>query len=217
MSEIAIGIIDAQRGFMPAEEGSRLGVQGFGELAVADGAAIVPAVNELLRVADEKGVETFVTKDFHPHETAHFGEDPDFKDTWPVHCVAGTPGSELHPGIVLSGGTTEFHKGTVALRSGEDDRSYSGFTGRDANGKLLGDYLRERGVTRLMLGGLAFGVCVGETGLDGVGEGFDVAIVREATRGLGEESDRAMQERLDRYGVRVISMAEALAELALAK
>ncbi|MEO7904303.1 MAG: hypothetical protein ABIR91_00755, partial [Candidatus Saccharimonadales bacterium] len=90
-------IVDAQRGFMPATEGERLRMAGFGELGVDGGENIVAPLNRLTVAFGKLGAAIATTQDFHPATTAHFADEPNFVNTWPVHCVAGTPGSQLHP------------------------------------------------------------------------------------------------------------------------
>jgi nicotinamidase/pyrazinamidase len=130
------------------------------------------------------------------------GADP--PSIWPVHCVAGTPGAELHPDL-------ERAKIDVVIDTGQDPNSqgYSGF--QDTR---LGDLLRERGVTRLFVAGLATDYCVKSTVLDARREGFDVTVVEDAVRGVNVEpgdSERALQE-MENAGARLATSDEILAE-----
>lgn len=209
--KIALGIIDAQRGFMPAEEGERVGQAGFGELPVDNGQKIVSKVNRLVGVFARKGAMIFTTQDWHPRETAHFATEPNYKTTWPVHCVADTPGAELHPGIYVPAGTYQIRKGTQALARGEDDTSYSAYNGGAEDGESLANILRGNKVDAVVLGGLALDYCVGLTAIDLRNEiGLDVIVAIDATRAIAEESGQAMLDRFAQNGIRTLKTDQAV-------
>ena len=211
---IALGVIDVQPGFMPAEEGVRLGLPGFGELPVPGGQEIVPKVNRLMAAFAAAGHPVFTTQDFHPRETAHFSDAPDYETTWPVHCVGGTPGAELHPGLVVPEGAMRLKKGTTALRPGEPDNSYSGYNGRGEYGERLSGYLSKHDVRHVALTGLALDYCVGKTALDlRLREGLDVTVVLDATRGIADESVRDMLAQFALHGIKTTTADELLAQL----
>jgi len=206
----AFGIIDAQRGFMPAEEGERLGLPGFGELPVPHGEEIVAPINRLLTRA-ASNLWVFTTQDWHSSVTAHFAKDGGM---WPVHCVAGTPGALLHPAIVLPPRTAHFYKGQTPLLPGEEDNSYSGWNSITSDGRSLEGELRRHHIDAFYLGGLAFDYCVGATALD-VREhtGLPVAVVMDGTRGIAPESIREMKAKLRAAGVRLINSDQAMEEM----
>ena len=209
---IAFGLIDAQRGFMPAEEGERLGLPGFGELGVPNGERIVPKVNALLAQAALNNLVTFTTQDWHPENTAHFSAEPNFNTTWPAHCVAETPGAELNPEIVLPRGTKRIIKGTEVLLNGEDDTSYSGLNGQDPEtGQTTKEFLEENNVKIVILGGLALDYCVKETALDFKKKlGLQVAVVTDATQPVAQETGLAAIDELEKAGVKLITTDQAL-------
>lgn len=214
MKNIALGIIDAQRGFMPPEEGKRIGTAGFGELSVPDGEQIVPNVNRLLAAFALHGHMTFTTQDWHPVGTAHFSDQPNFTTTWPVHCVGSTPGAMLHPDISLPHATDRFWKGTETLSRGEDDMSYSGYYGSNDAGESLGKTLRDRGIVKVVLGGLALDFCVGKTALDlRTKLGLDVVVAIDATRGITDESTSSMLEAFADSGITITTTDDILAQL----
>ncbi|MBW3644322.1 MAG: isochorismatase family protein, partial [Actinobacteria bacterium] len=114
------------------------------------------------------------TQDWHPPDTPHFEKDG---GVWPVHCVQGTWGAELHPELRIAGPVVR--KGTA----GED--GYSGFTMRDPrSGETvpteLEGLLRERGIERVVVAGLATDVCVKETALDAARLGFATTVLTRA-------------------------------------
>jgi nicotinamidase/pyrazinamidase len=193
----ALLIVDFQNDFTPG-----------GALPVAHGEEIAGPINELLDSFDL----VIATRDWHPADHGSFtgvevdptewrGADP--PSIWPVHCVAGSPGAELYPDL-------EQTKVDVVIDKGQDPNSqgYSGF--QDTR---LGDLLRERGVDRLFVTGLATDYCVLNTVLDARREGFDVTVVEDAVRGVEVEpgdSERALEE-MESAGARLATSAEVLA------
>jgi nicotinamidase-related amidase len=130
------------------------------------------------------------------------GTDP--PSIWPVHCVAGTEGAELHPSLDRS-------RVDVVLDKGQDPNSqgYSSF-----HGSGLANVLRERGVDRLYVTGLTTDYCVKNSVLDALREGFDVVVVEDAIRAVEVnvgDGERALDE-MRRAGARVVSSRDALAE-----
>jgi len=165
----ALVVVDVQNDFADPQ----------GSLFVAGGDEVVPVVNALVARATEAGAEIVYSQDWHPPRTPHFATDG---GRWPVHCVQDTWGAELHPGLEVTGWI--LRKGT----GGED--GYSAFSVRDEasgarSGTGLAERLRARGVRRLVICGLALDVCVRATALDGLAEGFEVAVVEAACRAVG--------------------------------
>jgi nicotinamidase/pyrazinamidase len=156
-----------------------------GSLSVNGGEAIVPRVNEAVREVLDAGGLVVATQDWHPESTPHFEKDGGI---WPVHCVAGTWGAELHPAFDLPADTPRIRKGS----NGED--GYSGFTMRDPESgeeqpTALEALLRERGVERVVVCGLATDYCVRETALDAVRLGFGVSVLTDAVAAVDLEPD----------------------------
>ncbi len=180
-SETALVVVDVQNDFADATGG----------LYVNEGAAVVRVINEQIALANNAGALVVYTADWHPESTPHFAKDGGI---WPVHCVAGTWGAEFHPDLVVDGPVVQ--KGS----NGED--GYSGFSMRDPeSGETtpteLAALLREGGVRRLVVAGLATDYCVKATALDGLAEGFTVELMRAAVRPVDlEEGDgeRALAE-----------------------
>lgn len=215
MTNKALGIIDVQRGFMPAAEGERLNMEGFGELGVPEGELIIPAINKLVKEYDRRGLPTFTTQDWHPAETAHFSEEPNFTTNWPVHCVGGTPGAELHPDLELPGSTVRFIKGFEPLERGEDDTSYSGFYAINPDtGEGLPQWLKEQGIDEVDLVGVAYEYCVGKTALDAFDKlDLDVAVATDGARGIAAPGIAAMNQEFAVRGIRTVTTADLLAEI----
>ena len=212
MTQTVFGLIDVQCGFMPPAEGVRLGLPGFGELPVAEGAVILPLVNQLLTSAAASGLALFTTQDWHPRATAHFAERPDYTTTWPVHCVAGSAGAGLHPDLVVPAGTTAFVKGMEVLLDGADDTSYSAWNGSTHAGQSLASYLAAQQAQTVYLAGLALDYCVAHTALDiHTRGGYTVVIIEEATRSVAAHTGVQMRARLAQAGVPFCRVADAMA------
>ena len=160
----ALVVVDVQNDF--ADPNGSLFVQG--------GDGVVARVNDEVQRAAAGQALVVYTQDWHPESTPHFAKDGGI---WPVHCVAGSWGAELHPGLVVAG--PSIRKGS----NGED--GYSGFTMRDPiSGQerptQLEAILREQGVTRVAVCGLATDYCVRGTVLDACRLGFDTTLRSEA-------------------------------------
>ena len=170
-----------------------------GSLSVVGGEAIVPIVNEALREARDGGAMRVATQDWHPESTPHFAKDG---GVWPVHCVGGTWGAELHPAFELPADAPRVRKGT----SGED--GYSGFSMRDPESgeetaTELESLLRSGGIERVVVCGLATDYCVRATALDAVRLGFEVTLLGDAVAAVNlveGDGDRALAE-LEEAGV----------------
>jgi nicotinamidase/pyrazinamidase len=187
----ALIAVDIQRSFCP-QDAEHTADYGYGDLAVAGGHDIVPLVNQLTEAAQLNHLTLATTQDWHPSVTAHFATEdaaPNYVTTWPRHCVAGSLGAELHPMLTIGHRSTRFVKGMEELIHGEDDTSYSGFNSIDPiTDRTLPEWLRERGVTKLTIVGLALDYCVRATVLDGRTAGFAVTVVSDATKGVNLET-----------------------------
>ncbi len=192
----ALLVIDVQQDFLP---GGRLGVERGNEVA--------PLINQLGQVFQN----VVLTQDWHPPMHISFasthGLQP-FADTvqaaygtqslWPDHTIQGSQGASLDPLLDLP------HAGLI-VRKGfrQDIDSYSAFRENDhRTGTGLAGYLRERGLHRLYLCGLAWDYCVGFSALDGIELGFEVTVVEDAVRGIAPQSMDAMSARWQTAGVR---------------
>lgn len=168
----ALIIVDVQNDFCPG-----------GALAVADGDAVVGPITELAG----RFPLVVATRDWHPRDHASFAEHGGL---WPVHCVQGSTGAALHPGLAGVRIDAVIDKGTSAEREG-----YSGFEDTD-----LEHVLREHQVDAVHLGGLALDYCVRATALDARRAGLRVVLHRDATRAVNVnpgDGERALAELRD--------------------
>jgi nicotinamidase/pyrazinamidase len=158
-----------------------------GSLAVAGGAAVAAAISVLLANADYDHV--VATRDAHQDPGSHFASAPDYVDTWPPHCVVGTPGAEFHAALDTQRVETVFDKGAFAA-------AYSGFEGSDASGTWLADWLRARGVDQIDIAGIATDHCVVATALDAVREGFETTVLLDLTAGVAPATTTTAIEQM---------------------
>ena len=135
-----------------------------GSLPVAGGAGVAAAISAYVRETPYHHV--VATRDHHIDPGIHFSKNPDYVDTWPPHCRAGTPGAAFHPDLDVAAIEAVFDKGSHAA-------AYSGFEGRNHDGVALADWLRAHEITDVDLCGIATDYCVRATGLDALREGAE--------------------------------------------
>ena len=183
----ALIVVDVQNDFCPG-----------GSLAVADGTAVVPPLNRLMKEFLDRGEPVFKTRDWHPAQTKHFEAHG---GTWPVHCVQNTPGAEFHPDLIDDPRITIVSKGI--------DESADGYSGFD--GTNLAEILREQGVEEVWVGGLATDYCVKHTVLDARGAGFEVKALADAMRPVNlkpRDGEQAIEE-MRKAGAEIVGAAVA--------
>jgi nicotinamidase/pyrazinamidase len=175
-----------------------------GALAVSEGDEVVPVINRVARALAREGALVVASRDWHPRESHHFAVNG---GPWPVHCVAGTPGAQFHPGLDLPEGTLIVTKGD-SLR----DDGYSTFEGHLPTGERLVDVLRERGIRRVVVAGLATDYCVRHSALDARRAGFEVSLIEDAVRGVDVEpgdSRKALRE-MAAAGIELVTSGNAV-------
>ena len=199
MADEALIVIDVQNDFCPG-----------GALAVAGGHEVVPVINELIRKFDH----VVLTQDWHPERhssfaSTHSGRQPfesidmpyGAQTLWPDHCVQGTEGAAFHPGL-------EWTKAELVMRKGFRHAidSYSAFYENDHRTPTgLAGYLRERGIGKVTLAGLATDYCVAFSALDAARLGFETTVRLDASRGIDlGGSMAAMTARMREAGVTLV-------------
>jgi nicotinamidase/pyrazinamidase len=184
-----------------------------GSLAVTGGAAVAGAISEYLDAHNSEFDYVVATQDWHIEPGSHFSDSPDYKDSWPPHCVAGTRGAELHPDLDTEYIDAYFRKGQYAaaysgfegLLAPEDavptgERQAGGMPGSmditDPDGDAIGldDWLQSHDVEDVVVVGLATDYCVKATALDAVQAGYGVTVVRSLTAGIAEDLEDAVAE-----------------------
>ena len=194
-------VVDVQNDFCPG-----------GRLAVPKGDEVVPLVNRLA----QRFTHVVLTQDWHPdrHESfasVHPGKKPfdvislayGPQVLWPDHCIQGSPGAEFHPGLQIPHAALVLRKGH---RRNID--SYSAFYENDHKTVTgLAGYLRERGLKRIVLAGLAFDFCVRYSAEDASREGFQVTVIEDACRGI--DIDGSINQTRESFAHSGIQMATA--------
>jgi nicotinamidase/pyrazinamidase len=178
----ALVIVDFQNDFTPG-----------GALAVPDGDAIAPRLNEL--AACDRFDLVVATRDWHPPVHSSFAAQG---GPWPAHCVADTEGAQLHPGLDAALVDVVLDKGTDPATEG-----YSGFDGTD-----LATLLRNRGIDRITVAGLATDYCVRATALDALKAGFGVAVDDGASRGIDPDGTAHALDEVRAAGGDVVGSSE---------
>lgn len=186
----ALLVVDVQPTFC---EGGALPVVGGNEVAhaVARYAAAHRARYDLVAT----------TQDWHVDPGAHFSATPDYVDTWPPHAVVGTPEAELHPALADLAPD-------VSVRKGEYAAAYSGFEGVDADGRPLGQVLREAGVTDVDVVGIAESHCVRATTLDALALGLRARVLTDLTVPVSPEQGAAARTEMAAAGAELVTSTE---------
>lgn len=166
-----------------------------GSLAVAGGAAVAADISDLL--AGDHGYDVVVaTRDHHIDPGPHFSDTPDYVDSWPPHCVAGTPGADIHPNLVFDGFDAIFDKGEYAA-------AYSGFEGADhaQDDVSLEAFLNHHDVTDVDVCGIATDHCVKATARDALEAGFDTTVLVDLTAAVDPQSVDGLVEEWTEQGI----------------
>lgn len=166
-----------------------------GALAVNGGAGVAAAISTFLADSDHDHV--VATRDYHIDPGSHFSTEPDFRRSWPAHCVAGTPGASFHPDLDVAPIHAVFSKGAYS-------DGYSGFEGADEQGHRLSRYLAERDVHQVDVVGIATDHCVRATALDAARGGMDTRVLLELTAGVSRESVESALAELREAGVTLV-------------
>jgi len=176
----ALLIVDAQNDFLPG-----------GALAIERGDEIVPVLNRYLEKAREAGIPVYASRDWHPVGHLSFQEQG---GEWPPHCVQDTEGAAFVESLNLPADAVMVTKGVLL---DQDQNSAFDKTGLDRQ-------LKKKGVRRLVVGGLAQGVCVLATVLDARSAAFDVLLLEEATRPVTTEGGRKALTEMIKAGAKFV-------------
>ncbi|HRW17406.1 MAG TPA: isochorismatase family protein [Dermatophilaceae bacterium] len=208
----ALVIVDVQNDFC---EG--------GSLAVTGGSAVAAAIADWVEEHRSRYAAIVATADWHEDPGPHFGDPPDYRDSWPVHCRAGSTGAAFHPAVAET-----IEDADAVFRKGRDRAAYSGFEGYAVAGDAgageggaggdasagesaggpdgrvdLAHWLRERHIEAVDVCGIATDHCVRATALDAVAEGLRTRVLLELTAGVAPETTAAALEQLREAGVEI--------------
>ncbi|MBN9194746.1 MAG: isochorismatase family protein [Microbacterium sp.] len=182
----ALFIVDVQNDFT---EGGALGVDG--------GDAIAERISRYLAAHAGEYDVTVASRDWHDADNdngGHFAADePDYVDTWPVHCVGGTAGAEYDPGLDVS--TLTHH-----VKKGQGEPAYSLFEGTTDDGRSVETVLDEHGVVDIDVTGIATDYCVRASALDAIAHGRHVRVFTDLVAGVADTSSEAALAELAHAG-----------------
>ncbi|WP_158862592.1 isochorismatase family protein [Leifsonia sp. AG29] len=187
----ALFIIDVQNDFT---EGGALGVDG--------GAAVAAGITEYLRAHSGEYKVIMASRDWHDADNdngGHFATEgaPDYVQTWPVHCVAGTAGAEYHPALDTS--RVGYH-----VRKGQGVPAYSIFEGRTEAGSTVHNILDEHGIDAIDVTGIATDYCVRASAFDALARGRRVRVLTDLVAGVAPASSEAALAELERAGADIV-------------
>lgn len=192
----ALLVVDVQNDFC---EGGALAVTGGNKVAVDIANMLTPDLGGRPR---HRYDHVAATLDWHVAPGAHFNDEPNYRTTWPHHCVAGTVGAELNPALEAVGIGTKFRKGRFTA-------AYSGFEGRWL-GQDLDSWLGRRGIKEIDVVGLALDYCVLATALDAQKLGYETAVLLPFTAAVNPDNANAVIDQLQTAGVRIWPRVSAL-------
>lgn len=183
----ALLVVDIQNDFT---EGGALGVEG--------GTQVARDVSAYLADHHSDYALVIASRDWHDADNdngGHFATEssPNFVDTWPVHCVAGTFGAEYHPDLDLQ------HIG-VHIKKGMGEPAYSMFEGSTEDGRSVAEVLREAGIHEVDVVGIATDHCVRASALDALGSGQSVTILTDMIAAVSAETGQAALDELKSQG-----------------
>lgn len=191
----ALFVIDVQNDFC---EGGALACQG--------GALVASSITNYLKGNKSNYDKVIASRDWHTPDSAnggHFpaaGIEPDYVNTWPLHCIADTTGADYHPNLDSS--LVDIH-----IKKGQDQPGYSIFDGLTESGEKIQDLISRLGITDVDVVGIATDYCVRASALDAKKFGLDVRVITSLTAGVSAASAEAAIDELVDAGVRVSATA----------
>ena len=161
-------------------------------MPIKDGDKVIPVLNKYIERFRKARAPILFTRDWHPPDHSSFKAQG---GPWPPHCVQNSEGARFHPDLYIP------PEGEVVSKADKKDEAYSFFKGTN-----LAQKLKERGIRRLFVGGLATDYCVKETVSDGLKYGFEVFQLDDASKGVNVnrgDSERALQEMVAKGAKRI--------------
>jgi nicotinamidase/pyrazinamidase len=191
----ALFVIDVQNDFC---EGGALACQG--------GAQVAANITTYLKSSKSDYDFVIASRDWHTPNSlngGHFpaqGNEPDFVNTWPLHCIAGEPGADYHPNLDAS--LIDIH-----IKKGQGQHGYSIFDGITDTGEKLQELIQRLGIAEVDVVGIATDYCVRASALDANNSGLEVRVITSLTAGVSAVSTEAAIDELVDAGVRVAATA----------
>ncbi len=191
----ALFVIDVQNDFC---EGGALACQG--------GAQVASSITAYLSTSKNKYDSVIASRDWHTPNSengGHFpvsGNQPDFVNTWPLHCIAGEPGADYHPNLDQS--LIDIH-----IKKGQGQHGYSIFEGITDSGEQIRDLLSRLEISQVDVVGIATDYCVRASALDAKQFGLEVRVITSLTAGVAANSTEAAIDELVDAGVQVVATA----------
>lgn len=187
----ALIIVDVQVDFCPA-----------GALATVQGSEVAKKIAAYVEDSRQHYNLVVTTQDWHIDPGNHFATEPDFVDTWPVHCVAESEGARLHPFLQQVDFDAQFHKG-------QHSAAYSGFEGTEATtGESLHEFLLAKQTRAVDIVGIATDHCVKATALDAIKNGYSVRILAPLCAPVDEAQGQAALNELAAAGADIVADVE---------
>jgi nicotinamidase/pyrazinamidase len=173
-----------------------------GALAVAGGNQVANDINLYVHNELDKYNAIIFTRDWHnplpDTNGGHFSDEPDYVDSWPVHCVAGTTGADLHPAILEAHDFVTHKVARPVFYKGQGQPHYSGFQGRNHGGEglALRSWLNWEDIAELDICGIAGDYCVRHTALDAIALGYKVNLLPNLIASVGgtEATNKVLEE-----------------------
>lgn len=173
-----------------------------GSLAVAGGNGVAGRIRRYVEASRSAYGTLVASRDYHVNPGEHFSSEPDFVNTWPRHCVAGTPGAELHSELAEVAFDAVFDKGI-------ESAAYDAFEGQELGSHTgLDDYLKAHDVDSVDVVGLALDFCVKATALTAAKQGYATRVLLDLTAGVAAESSNQAKHELQSYGVDLVGPLE---------
>jgi len=174
-----------------------------GSLACAGGAAVAQHITDYLKSHKSDYDFVIASRDWHDADNnngGHFaalGVDPDWVNSWPIHCVAGSSGAEYHPNLDAS--QIDIH-----VEKGQGKPAYSLFEGTTPEGRAITDLLAELEISSVDVCGIATDYCVLASSLDARKLGYEVRVLTDLITGVAAESSQAALTKLESEGCKLV-------------
>jgi nicotinamidase/pyrazinamidase len=171
-----------------------------GALAVEGGDAVAERITRFLREHASDYAVVIASRDWHDGENdngGHFSAEPDYIDSWPAHCVSGTPGAEYDPGFDTTAVTHH-------VKKGQGKPAYSAFEGATDDGTTVAQLLEQHGIIEADIAGLATDYCVRATALDAIEHGRRVRVFTDLVAGVAQQSSDAALAEVAHAGAELV-------------